>query len=512
MVLTYNASGDRLSKTVGGNETFYLYSGGKVSSEISPHDTKTYLYGMYGLRGMLNNDGFSDVYTDHLGSPRVVGQGGSTVSAAHYAPFGKPMPITGNMPAGFNGYKMDEETGLYYSTHRFYDPETARFLSLDPEAAAESPYAFCSNDPINMADPNGDKWWSVLLGVVAGVIGAAATVATAGLAAPQAFAAEAAMLSAFSAEGVAIGIAAGAVGSVAGELVTAACDQVPITGKLVANSLILGCLAGGLTMVAGPTASKCAHFASEVAGRIAVGGAINCTIGAGIGMGATVVSSAITDTPLSGKSITFGALIGLGSGLVASCAFIKWANSPYAEGMDRFRGRGITMGTDQTMSKLPTDIETVFMCKNSFNSKFPDNHTVLGDFHTISYADSWAISGWFGTDKSHYRTSVINLSRSENYTAFESANRMVMGGAYDEWLNRSIFSHLGIRAESDFIIYNTAIGPQWTLSSKIRTIFHYVDVDRMISHARVKFNENFDTVSTGVQLAQIWERVKQSRR
>jgi len=39
--------------------------------------------------------------------------------------------VTGQ-PIGYAGYYYDRETKLYYLQARYYDPETARFVSRDP--------------------------------------------------------------------------------------------------------------------------------------------------------------------------------------------------------------------------------------------------------------------------------------------------------------------------------------------------------------------------------------------
>ena len=40
--------------------------------------------------------------------------------------------------------------------HRYYDPTTEQFLSVDPLAdVTETPYAFTAGDPVNSIDPTG---------------------------------------------------------------------------------------------------------------------------------------------------------------------------------------------------------------------------------------------------------------------------------------------------------------------------------------------------------------------
>jgi RHS repeat-associated protein len=56
----------------------------------------------------------------------------------------------------FNGKELDEESGMYYFEARYQSPPV--FISRDPLFEARpymSPYAYCSNSPVNRVDPNG---------------------------------------------------------------------------------------------------------------------------------------------------------------------------------------------------------------------------------------------------------------------------------------------------------------------------------------------------------------------
>jgi len=57
---------------------------------------------------------------------------------------------------------LDTESGLYYNWHRFYDPETGRYISADPigfRGGDVNLYSYVWQDPINWIDPWGLEGW-----------------------------------------------------------------------------------------------------------------------------------------------------------------------------------------------------------------------------------------------------------------------------------------------------------------------------------------------------------------
>lgn len=86
---------------------------------------------------------------------------------------GKPIGMTdatedgvgSKNPFRYKEYCWDEETGFYYVSSRYYDPEVDRFISPDDEEVLTAEhqnldqynlYAYCWSNPVNMSDKNGN--------------------------------------------------------------------------------------------------------------------------------------------------------------------------------------------------------------------------------------------------------------------------------------------------------------------------------------------------------------------
>ncbi|MBB3257525.1 RHS repeat-associated protein [Paraburkholderia bannensis] len=102
---------------------------------------------------------------DHLGTPQeLVDASGKVVWLARYkawggkrnAPYGKIDPAEAENPIRFQGQYLDEETGLHYNRHRYYDPGTGRFISKDPIGllGGINAYQYAPN-PVQWIDPLG---------------------------------------------------------------------------------------------------------------------------------------------------------------------------------------------------------------------------------------------------------------------------------------------------------------------------------------------------------------------
>ncbi|MCP4669897.1 MAG: hypothetical protein GY857_01205 [Desulfobacula sp.] len=100
-------------------------------------------------------------HNDHLGTPqKMMAVNGAVVWSAKYSSFGKAevhptSTVENNLR--FPGQYYDAETGLHYNYHRYYDPDTGRYLTPDPIGLAGgiNPFVYTVNNPINSIDPWG---------------------------------------------------------------------------------------------------------------------------------------------------------------------------------------------------------------------------------------------------------------------------------------------------------------------------------------------------------------------
>jgi RHS repeat-associated protein len=93
---------------------------------------------------------------DLLGSVRgVVSSAGALTASTAYDAWGNPETtggLTAYTPLGLAGGYIDP-TGLTYLIHRYYDPQTGQFITVDPFVdQTEQPYGYAGQDPINAYD------------------------------------------------------------------------------------------------------------------------------------------------------------------------------------------------------------------------------------------------------------------------------------------------------------------------------------------------------------------------
>lgn len=161
---TYDALGRRISKTVGGVTTQFLYDGQDIVAEIQGGAVSvTYLRSLNidesFVRQSVNGNEYYHV--DALGSTLALTNSAGAVTTTYaYEPFGRTQ-ITGTSgnPFQYTGRENDG-TGLYYYRARYYSPTYHRFLQEDPIGFAGGDvnlYGYVLGNPVSWIDPLGLK-------------------------------------------------------------------------------------------------------------------------------------------------------------------------------------------------------------------------------------------------------------------------------------------------------------------------------------------------------------------
>ena len=172
--IIYDGDGNRVSKTVNGVTTSYLVddlnptgyaqvveelAGGVVSRQYT-----------HGLQRINENQVIDNVWTpsfygyDGGGNVRqLTNSAGAVTDQFEYDAFGNSFAKVGTTPNNYlyRGEQYDPDLGLYYLRARYYNPNTGRFMSRDPEEgtpripATLHKYLYVGANPIRFVDPTG---------------------------------------------------------------------------------------------------------------------------------------------------------------------------------------------------------------------------------------------------------------------------------------------------------------------------------------------------------------------
>ena len=245
----YNADGIRTEKTYAERAgevpvytDVYTVDGSKILSEQRTDEetgnvirTIYYVYDANGQPVGMKYNGVQYWYQKNMQGDvvRILNASGAEVVSYAYDAWGKVLSVSGSLsstvgaanPFRYRGYYYDTETGWYYLNSRYYDPNVGRFLSPDnanlllasPRALTDKNlYAYCDNNPVMRTDDNGDFWHIAVGGLLGGLIGGIAQVASNIIEGENAFDGVGAAFISGAASGALASTGVGIVGSIVG--------------------------------------------------------------------------------------------------------------------------------------------------------------------------------------------------------------------------------------------------------------------------------------------------------
>ena len=176
----YDGEGLRISKSGARNTEYIVLDGVYLGERTTVNNTTyliTYIYGAEGSVIGLDVNGTAYYFVKNLQGDvtSIINAVGETVAIYSYDAYGRitsitngegvgymgPAHISNLNPFRYRGYMYDQESGFYYLTSRYYDPEVGRFLNADGMVSTGqgldgyNMFAYCGNNPVNSFDPLG---------------------------------------------------------------------------------------------------------------------------------------------------------------------------------------------------------------------------------------------------------------------------------------------------------------------------------------------------------------------
>ena len=183
------------------NSLSFIYAGDIIAGQSTDGNVLAWIYDNNGkyIGFTYNGSDYYYIYNFQGDVEAIANSTGAIIARYIYGPWGTVDAVTDNFgndisgnasnianinPIRYRGYYYDTETGLYYVSSRYYDPEVGRWISPEPnvdygefdegsEILGYNVYAYCFNNPVNNFDPDGEAVANIVGGVIGGVAGAA---------------------------------------------------------------------------------------------------------------------------------------------------------------------------------------------------------------------------------------------------------------------------------------------------------------------------------------------------
>ena len=188
ITFTYNASGIRTSKTVGGTKHSYILDGTKILKETWGDNTIIPLYSNEGDTCGIIYNGEPYYFIKNLQGDiiSVTEKNGNTIAKYSYDAWGACTVVSDSSNCNiatvnsyrYRGYYYDTETKLYYIQTRYYDPAVGRFINadnlclwdIDKSSVSTNLYTYCQNNPVCNTDYNGNSFAKIFARAMIGAM------------------------------------------------------------------------------------------------------------------------------------------------------------------------------------------------------------------------------------------------------------------------------------------------------------------------------------------------------
>lgn len=178
----YNHEGMRIFKSENGSSINYYYSNDSLSFTTEGNEVNyaNICSNDGNVIGAVHGNSYYIYLNDMQGSTSaILNQSMQKEAIYSYSDFGETKVLYGEDTFNeicYTGAVYDSSTGRYYLSARYYDPETAVFISQDSYRGEPADYtqwhlyAYCANNPINYMDPSGHLsisrgWVGIILDV-----------------------------------------------------------------------------------------------------------------------------------------------------------------------------------------------------------------------------------------------------------------------------------------------------------------------------------------------------------
>ena len=164
----YDPFGRRLWKEAAGVRTYFCYADEGLVAEFDASGNQIKSYGYRPGSTWTTDPLFMEqggqyyfYHNDHLGTPQqMTSVSGAVVWAAEYGAFGQAQVDAGSSVVNnlrFPGQYYDEESGLHYNFHRYYDSGSGRYSRVDPIGweGGINLYAYVHGNPLLYLDSKG---------------------------------------------------------------------------------------------------------------------------------------------------------------------------------------------------------------------------------------------------------------------------------------------------------------------------------------------------------------------